>query len=260
MKWQPSLAAFLIGLAGLASASVAHASTTAVYNPATGLVTVQGIAVSQTLTITNVPIGLLTLPTGNPLFGTVSLTMQCAASTVSIKVGDAILGELPSTWSYFTGSYLVEGTATTGTVSETPYSQAAYPGSPSATTDTGFAATFGEATADFPASQYPSGADLQTTVEYAVPGSPSPVGVVLKGVLVARAAYNCSGTPVVTIGTLSTQPALSFPSIISAADPENVTTVTLIPAAPALPAWGPWLLATLLAGVALVSRRAASAT
>lgn len=244
MKLGPSLAASFVVLAGLASANVARGATTAVYNPATGLVTVSGIAVTETVS-TPAPAGTFTFNTGVPLYGTVTLNLQCAAN-LSIKIGDAILGELPAGWTLSSGSYVVEGTTTTGTISETPQTA----GSPTVTTDPGFVATLGEATTDFS-----SETDLVTTVQYAVPSSPSPVGVALKGVLVARASYTCNGSPVVTIGTLSTQPAPNFPAVTSTADPTNVTIVTALPAAPALPPWGPWLLAASLAGVGFVVRR-----
>jgi hypothetical protein len=99
---------------------------------------------------------------------------------------------------------------------------------------------------------------LQTTAEYSAPGNP--IGVVLKGILVARAAYTCSGSPVTTIGQLSGQPALDFTQI-SSTDPTHSATVTATPAAPALPSWAATLLATLLAGAAFVAcRRAPKAT
>jgi hypothetical protein len=76
-------------------------------------------------------------------------------------------------------------------------------------------------------------------------------------VLVARAAYTCGTTPVVTIGTLASQPTINFPLITSAADPQNVTTVIAATPAPAVPAWGAGLLGVLLAGFALVACRRA---
>ncbi len=245
MKPRPALSAALVLPAALFSAGLARAATTAVYNPATGRVTVQGTAVSQTVTVTAPAAGTFSFNTNNPLFGTVTLDVQCAA-TLSVKIGDTILGELPSTWSLYGGSYVVAGSQTTGTVSES-----SFPGFPAYPTDPGFVATLGQATADFPASQYPNGAALQTTVVYTAPGNP--VGVVLKGILVARAAYTCGGTPVVTLGTLGTQPPLDFTQI-SSSDPPYTTAVTLLPAVPATTPWATGLLAMMLVAGAAVGR------
>jgi hypothetical protein len=244
MKLLPSLLGFLLVLAGLSRAGVAHATTTAVYDPSTGLVTVKGIAQTQTLTVPNAISGNFSFPISSiasananiVALGTVTLDLQCAA-TLSVKLGDAIVGELPSTWSFVSGSYFAETAQTTGSVTEsriTGYS-----------TDTGFMTLLGEATQDFPTFD-----DLETTVQYSAPADSNPVGVVLKGVLVARASYSCGGVPVVTVGTVSNQPPVDFP-LVTSADPQNVTTVTLVPSVPVLPPWGAGLLAMLLGGIAL---------
>ena len=244
MKLQPSFFASLLVLAGISSASVANAATTAVYNPTTGLVTVQGIAETQTVTTTAPGSGTFVYTNTNLPYGAATFNLQCGG-TISVKIGDAILGELPSSWSFSSGSYVVEGSSVTGSGTEIS--------APGYTTDTGFVSTLGEATTDFSAVS-----DLQTTVQYAVPAAfGSPVGIALKGVLVARAAYTCGTTPVVTIGTLASQPTINFPLITSAADPQNVTTVIAATPAPAVPAWGAGLLGVLLAGFALVACRRA---
>jgi hypothetical protein len=241
MKLRPSRFASLIALAGILSASVARATTTAAYDPATHLVTVRGTAVTQTVTVTAAAAGAFSFT--DAACGTVALNLQCGGS-ISVKCGDAILGEVPNGWTFSSGTYVAEVSQFTGNV----LSSAA----PGFTTDPGFVSLLGQADRDFTTQD-----DLQTIAEYSAPGNP--VGVVLKGILVARAAYTCNGSPVVTIGTLSSQPPLDFTQIAST-DPLHATTVTLAPAAPALPPWGAALLAALLASVALfMSRRARSA-
>jgi hypothetical protein len=234
MRLRPSLSAFLAVLAVLASARLASATTTASYNPGTQLVTVRGTAMTKTVAVTAAGAGPSSFT--DPNCGTITLNLQCGGA-ISIKCGDAVLGEVPSGWAFSSGSYIAEVSQVTGSV----LSSAA----PGYVTDPGFVSLLGQADRDFSTVDF-----LQTTAEYAASGNP--VGVVLKGILVARAAYACNGLPVVTVGQLSGQPALDFTQIAST-DPLHSATVTLATATPTLPSsWGPGLLATLLATVALV--------
>jgi ABC-type amino acid transport substrate-binding protein len=227
-----SLSTFLIVLAGLSSVSLAHA-TTAVFDPTTHQVVVQGIAKTKTITVSAADAGPFSFTDVD--CGTITLNLQCGGS-ISVKCGDPVLGEVPNGWTFSSGSYVAEISQVTGNV----LSSAA----PGYVTDPGFVSLLGQADRDFPTLDH-----LQTTAEYSAPGNP--VGVVLKGILVARAAYTCNGLPVVTIGQLSSQPPLDFTQIAST-DPLHSATVTLATAMPALPPWGAGLLAALLASVALV--------
>jgi ABC-type amino acid transport substrate-binding protein len=235
MTLRPSLVAFSIVLAGLSRASLARA-TTAVFDPATHFVTVRGIAMTKTVTVTAAGAGPFSFT--DPDCGTIALDLQCGGS-ITVKCGDPVLGEVPEGWTFSSGTYVAETSHITGSVLSSP--------APGYVTDSGFVSLLGQADHDFSSVDF-----LQTTAQYATPGNP--VGVVLKGILVARAAYACAGIPVVTLGQLSGQPALDFTQVAST-DAQHSATVTPTPAAPALPRWGTGLLAVFLLGVGLALGR-----